>query len=172
MEYVEYESELGTYRFPNRLYENHIKGIDLLIKSVKKKFPFVTGKWSIWKPNQKTEGREIDITIPLIIQIDLKKLYTMYDFTTKLFLNNVGSLNVIPDDEETTERLKVADTQLKKLIESSYPNLPEQFRIQGEVKFSWDNGEDAKFYHVFSRPYIMTYQIVNNPMFPDTLSSK
>jgi hypothetical protein len=165
MEYVDYENEMGRYRFPNRLYENHIKGLDLLVKSLKKKYPFVTGKWSLWRSkNDESNDNSLDISIPLIIQIDLNKLYTMYDFTTRLFLNDVGSLNVIPDDDETTERLRAVDQTLKSQIERTYSNLPEEFRIQGEINFSWET--DSKFHPVFSRPYLMSYEIVNNPNRP------
>ena len=158
MELTTYTTSYGTYRFPTRLYENHIKGIDLLIRALKKKYPFLTGKWSLWTKSSK-ERPQIDVALPIVIDLDLNKLYEYYDFTAHMYLSEVSNLSVIPDDDEHSEQLKEVDTKIKKYIESNYKNLPDHLRIQGGAKFDWFKpGED--FEDIFSTPYIITYNII------------
>lgn len=160
MEYAIHTTSSGTYRFPIRLYENHIKGIDLLVKSLKKRYPFVTGKWSIWRSTQ-PESKDkpvIDIAMPLLIEIDVNKVFKIYDFEARFFLKEVSNLSVIPDDKETEEKLRKVDAHLKNYVETTYQLLPESLRIEGGVKFDWFD-EGADFEVTYSRPYVMNYVV-------------
>ena len=169
MEYAIHTTSSGTYRFPIRLYENHIKGIDLVIKSLKKRYPFVTGKWSLWRSSlpESNDRPIIDIAMPILIEIDLNKVFMIYDFKAKFYLKEVSNLGVIPDDKETTEKLRQVDDNLKKYVETTYQLLPESLRIEGGVKFDWFK-EDADFEVAYSRPYVMNYVIKPT----DTMSSQ
>ena len=169
MEYSIHSTSSGTYRFPIRLYENHIKGIDLLVKSLKKRYPFVTGKWSLWRSSlpESKDKPVIDIAMPLLIEIDVDKVFKIYDFEARFFLKEVSNLSVIPDDKETVEKLRKVDAHLKKYVESTYQLLPESLRIEGGVKFDWFD-EGADFEVAYSRPYVMNYVVKPT----DTMSSQ
>ena len=117
----------------NNFTDKQIRGLDLVFKVVKKKFPFIIG-WEF------SEGYEkYDCTLYLDIKIDVQKLgeYVGMEPTKEYGIKKFGALlspfdwgNYKTDEwEEISQKSYQLVVQIKSFINENYNILPDEFKM-------------------------------------------
>lgn len=138
--------------------EKQIKGIDISIKSVAKKFPFITG-WGITDDYEKYET-----TLYIFLTINNKKLQEYLNIDTDLRVNFVDKssallVNFDWGEYESEKWDKIGEISYNTAKEISnqmrefYKNLPEEYKINYRINQS--NNEDYPIWISFDY-YIFT----------------
>ena len=138
----------------NKFTEKQIRGIDLIVKSVKKKYPFIRG----WEFNKDFEKYVVHLYINLIVDFDeVAKFYKddihlvykdrRIPLISSLLLTFLESNNFLgfdnPKRQEFFEYNYNETKKLTNLVSQLYKTLPEEFLIYYNYE-SW-NGEIKKY---------------------------
>ena len=140
----------------NKFTEKQIRGIDLIVKSVKKKYPFIIG----WEFNKDFEKYVVHLYINLIVDFDeVAKFYKddihlvykdrRIPLISSLLLTFLESNNFLgfdnPKRQEFFEYNYNETKKLTNLVSQLYKTLPEEFLIYYDYE-SWNN--EIKKYEV------------------------
>lgn len=140
----------------NKFTEKQIRGIDLIVKSVKKKYPFIRG----WEFNKDFEKYIAHLYINLIVDFDeVAKFYKddihhvykdrKMPLISSLLLTFLASNDVLgfdnPKRQEFFEYNYNETKKLTNLVSQLYKTLPEEFLIYYDYE-SWNN--EIKKYEV------------------------
>lgn len=137
--------------------EKQMKGINLAVKALSKKFPFVTG----WELSDKWDKYYNIIFINLIV--DLEKVEDFYNVKIDDYWINRWKSDEIEDTSYIlstvykTDLDNLAETnKIKDNLEKLYSNLPDDFTIQ--YKF-----EDESLSKFENKCFINIHNFVNKP---------
>jgi len=124
----------------NNLTKNQLRGIDLVVKSVAKKYPFVKG-WT-FDPTWKTFEAHLYIDL----YVDWDEVSKFYDVKFKPYYEDVKDKKPLdntsailsffgtyewdsPEQQAHFEKSYNSGVKLKNLIKSLYQSLPEDFQV-------------------------------------------
>jgi hypothetical protein len=133
---TELKKEDYLYRYNNTLSNKNKRGLDIVGKALKKKYPFLTGNISLWKNTQNLYS-----SIPVELEMDFNMFidYVGGD-QIQIYNNSFGNLSTIvihDNNQDVIDHASSIDTKIKKDINKYYHHLPEDFQVHYQLKFDW-----------------------------------
>ena len=133
---TELKKEDYLYRYNNTLSNKNKRGLDIVGKALKKKYPFLTGNISLWKNTENLYS-----SIPVELEMDFNKFidYVGGD-QIQIYNNSFGNLSTIvihDNNQDVIDHARSIDTKIKKDINKYYHHLPEDFQVHYQLKFDW-----------------------------------
>ena len=129
------------------LTPNEIKGIDLIIKSLKKKYKFITG----WSPDE--DYQKYNNTLFLTLDIDMDKVSDYYGFRirplikkfmedkeSEWFGRDISNPTVFLDLPDNNDEGYQSKVRMNELSNTLYKQLPE--KLQRRYVYESFNGEN------------------------------
>ena len=153
-------SETKTTRAP--LNPTQIKGIDLVVKGISKKFPFITG----WEKSEVFEKYQSQMFINLIV--DMVKLSEYYNGKIKHYWvedleegrNDSGGGTFFLENHEDIQEIAYTNRRnMEKRINDIYISLPKEFQVFVEWTGGAFSHPDGKPYTTLSNIDIHTYYV-------------
>lgn len=139
-----------TYKYNTSLTPKTKKGLDLVGRALNKKYPFITGNISLWG-----NTNELYSSIPLEVEVNFDMFVEYINGHKDSLSDSLGFLStlVFNNNQEIIDHAKSIDIKIKKDITRFYQNLPDDFRIQYQIKFDWSD----HFKQYPSEVYIMNF---------------
>lgn len=135
---TELKKEDYLYRYNNTLSNKNKRGLDIVGKALKKKYPFLTGNISLWNNTDKLFS-----AIPVELEMDFNMFIDYVGGEQdQIHHNSFGNLSTIvihDNNQEVIDHASSIDTKIKQDITKYYQHLPEDFRIHYQLKFDWSD---------------------------------
>ena len=135
---TELKKEDYLYRYNNTLSNKNKRGLDIVGKALKKKYPFLTGNISLWNNTDKLYS-----AIPVELEMDFNMFIDYVGGEQdQIHRNSFGNLSTIvihDNNQEVIDHASSIDTKIKQDITKYYQHLPEDFRIHYQLKFDWSD---------------------------------
>lgn len=152
---MEFNTELKIddyqYRYNNTLSDKNKRGLYIVGKALKKKYPFLTGNISLWNNTQKLFS-----AIPVELEMDFN-MFIDYVGGNKnqVYHNSFGNLStmIYSNNPDVSDHARSIDTKIKQDLNKYYQHLPEDFQIHYQLKFDWKD----EFNTYTAELYIMNF---------------
>ena len=162
MEYIEFYDKYSDakHRAQTTLSKENIRGFEIVVKAIKKKFPYVTG-YKFWKRIGSEVEHESDnklySAIPIELLIDGEKLKEFYGFDETTSYHSFSTLSLFKktlDNPELEERMKMDGERIKTIFPKLYNNLPDEMKVFYQSQYSWQD-EFGKYTAI--APYVLNF---------------
>ena len=140
---MDFNTELNrgdyTYRYNNTLSNKNKRGLDIVGKALKKKYPFITGNILPWDNTD-----QLYSAIPVEVEMDFNKFVDYvggehFSFPITKSYGHLSTLVIHDENQDTIDKAKSIDINIKKDIIKYYQHLPEDFQIHYQLKFDWSD---------------------------------
>ncbi len=162
MEYIEFNDKYSNakHRAQTTLSKENIRGFEIVVKAIKKKFPYVTG-YKFWKRIGSEVEHESDnklySAIPIELLIDSEKLKEFYGFdetTSYHSFSNISLFMKTSDNPELEERMKMDGERIKTIFPKLYHNLPDEMKVFYQSQHEWQD-DFGKYTSI--APYVLNF---------------